>query len=96
MDVSGKGFPANTKVNIELCSSPVQLVTATIDASGNLAATTVTIPANAAAGAHEIVVRPANGSAAGIASITLVSAGSGAVASSPVATPVAAQPNFTG
>jgi hypothetical protein len=100
VDVSGKGFPANTKVNIELCSSPVQLITATIDGSGNLAATTVTIPANAALGAHEIVVLPANGSPVGIASLTLVSAGSGsgsgAVASSPVATPVAAEPSFTG
>jgi len=96
LTVSGKGFPAGSSVSINLCSTPLQLLTAVIDGSGNLASTTVTVPATAALGAHEIVVQTPNGSSVGVASLTLVAAGNGTVASSPVATPVGSQPNFTG
>jgi len=90
--VTGSGFSANAPVNINLCSTPLQLSTAVIDGSGNLA-TVVTIPASAAAGTHLIVVQPTNGSTAGVGSITLVSA---AVTPTPVATPTEATPTFTG
>jgi len=92
--VTASGFPAGVHVNIDLCSTPVLLKTAVIDASGNLVATVVSIPATAALGTHQIVVQASNGSAQfGVGSLTLVA---GNVTASPVASPTETTPTFTG
>jgi LPXTG-motif cell wall-anchored protein len=52
--VSGVGFTAGAPVTISLHSTPVQIGTTTTDASGAFSSV-VTIPLDAAAGAHSIV-----------------------------------------
>jgi hypothetical protein len=57
----GGGFAPNAPLGLEFQSAPVSLGTTTADASGNFRVT-VTIPLDAAAGAHKLVAR---GAAAG-------------------------------
>jgi hypothetical protein len=94
--IAGHGFvPGQSNLPITFHSAPVALGSAVADASGGYRATVV-IPADAAAGAHEIVV---SGPAAGggtldsVTRVTVVVAGS--VAAAPQA-PTVAGVAFTG
>lgn len=57
--VSGSGFAPNASVSLTLFSDPVALGTLTANASGAISGS-VTIPANAATGAHRIEAKGAN------------------------------------
>lgn len=74
--VSGSGFVAGESVRIELHSDPVLLATIDADGAGAFAAT-VRIPADAATGAHRIVVTSASGVTAE-AALTVGAASGGA------------------
>jgi len=93
--VSGHGFVAEKPdLSITFHSAPVSLGTTTSDASGAYRAT-VTIPADASAGAHEIVVAgpaTAGGALESVTKVTVVSVSVAAAAPPAVAGRVA----FTG
>ena len=55
IDVTGAGFAAGESVRLEMHSDPVLLATVVADADGSFAET-VTVPADATIGAHEIVL----------------------------------------
>jgi len=93
--VSGHGFlPEKPDLSITFHSAPVSLGTTTSDASGAYRAT-VTIPADASAGAHEIVVAGPATAGGALESVTKVTVVSGSVAAAaPPA--VAGRVAFTG
>ncbi|WP_243230606.1 lamin tail domain-containing protein [Microbacterium sp. CIAB417] len=63
---------AGAEIAVWMFSDPVRLATGTLDAEGEI---TVTIPADAAAGAHRIAVYDADGQLIGWADITITAAG---------------------
>lgn len=76
ISLTGVGFAAGESVQVWLHSDPVLLATVTADASGVLQAT-VTIPASAAPGAHEIVVTGLTSNGSASAALTVLAANSG-------------------
>jgi alpha-L-fucosidase len=71
------GFSPNSDVTLTLHSDPVQLATGTTDAAGHLAITT-TIPADTAAGAHEVVATQGDASASASLTVTAAEPAEGA------------------
>ncbi|WP_236683771.1 leucine-rich repeat protein [Demequina flava] len=71
ISVTGEGFDPNEAVALELHSTPVSVGSTTADAAGTFT-TDVTIPADAAAGSHDVVALGAAGQAS--APLTLVAA----------------------
>jgi LPXTG-motif cell wall-anchored protein len=73
--VSAGADRAGAQVAVWLYSEPVRLATGALDASGRI---TVTIPADAAIGAHRIAVFAANGDLLGWGDLTVTAASGGA------------------
>src|SRR5581483_7658124 len=71
--LSGTGFPPNTSLNITFASTPVLLKTVASDGTGAFS-TTITIPADAALGAHEITVSTSDGKVSASIPLTVVTA----------------------
>jgi len=80
--VTGNGFPPNTPVQINFLSDPVRVGAVTTNAAGSFQ-TTVTIPSDATAGAHQINVTDSAGRVLAFANLTVVraaAAGTGTLA----------------
>jgi LPXTG-motif cell wall-anchored protein len=80
--VTISGFMANEAVQLTLHSVPMSLGTYHADASGNLTAS-VTIPADAALGAHELSATGLASGRSGAANLIAVAADGGAAPSAP-------------
>ena len=75
-DLTGTGFIPGEVLDLNLCSTPVGLGTATVDPTGGFLAT-VTIPGATTTGPHTIVVSSADGSQLATASLTVVAPSTG-------------------
>ncbi|SDL76776.1 MSCRAMM family protein [Microbacterium azadirachtae] len=93
--VSGSGFVPGEPVSIELHSTPVVLASVKADESGAVAAT-VTLPADTALGAHEIVLTGSYSGTTGATALTVVAPGGGPVTEPGGATGGAASPSGAG
>jgi Esterase-like activity of phytase len=80
LPLSGTGFAANTRLTVTLHSTPVELGVVMSKASGAFT-TSFTVPKNAEAGTHRVVVTAPNGVSAE-ATVTIVAAGSAAALAS--------------
>ena len=91
VSLSGAGFPSNAELKITFASTPVLLKTVTSDGTGAFS-TTITIPADAALGAHEITVSTTDGKVSASIPLTVVAAttNTGSGSSSATATPTTA------
>ncbi|WP_062201970.1 hypothetical protein [Demequina salsinemoris] len=90
--VLANGLPEGAKVRVELHSTPISLVNATVDATGSLIAP-FTLPASTSAGAHALVATlTAEGFSASVSSLPVVVAAVEADAIVPAENPVDPEP----